>query len=67
VLTISFLSIGSPRPNTIQASIYDMDKDRTELNDVSAAMPDRVREMLVMYLDWAQRCNVFDAKELRKL
>ncbi len=46
--------------------LYDMVEDRTELNNLSTAIPQRVREMLNAYIDWAKRCNVIDVRELRK-
>jgi arylsulfatase A-like enzyme len=38
--------------------LYDLDADRTELHDVAAAHPDRVREMSTAYEAWAKRCGV---------
>ena len=38
--------------------LYDMDQDRTELQDLSARNPDRVREMSMLYQEWAARCGV---------
>ena len=35
--------------------LYDMQADRTELNDLSAVYPDRVREMETLYQEWAAR------------
>jgi len=34
--------------------LYDMDVDRTELSDLSAAMPEKVRELESLWLRWAQ-------------
>ena len=44
--------------------LYDLDKDRTELHDLSKDAPKRVREILGTYLEWAKRCNVLDYNEL---
>ncbi|MBB6730860.1 arylsulfatase [Cohnella zeiphila] len=38
--------------------LYDMDEDRTELNDLAGAFPERVREMAALYAAWAGRCGV---------
>jgi len=34
--------------------LYDMDVDRSELNDLSAAMPEKVRELETLWLRWAE-------------
>ena len=38
--------------------LYDLDADRTELNDLSVQQPERVRDMAVQYEAWATRCGV---------
>jgi arylsulfatase len=38
--------------------LYDMEADRTELNDLAAQQPERVRDMAAQYDAWAQRCGV---------
>jgi arylsulfatase A-like enzyme len=38
--------------------LYDMDADRTELHDLAAKDPERVREMAAQYDAWAKRCGV---------
>jgi arylsulfatase A-like enzyme len=38
--------------------LYDMDADRTELTDLAAQHPERVREMAAQYDEWAKRCGV---------
>ena len=35
--------------------LYDMDVDRTELNDLSQAQPERVKSMVAMWDRWAKR------------
>jgi arylsulfatase len=35
--------------------LYDIDKDRTELNDLAARYPDRVRDMTRQWEQWAKR------------
>ena len=47
--------------------LYDMVLDRTELNDVSAANPARVGEMLAAYEDWARRCGVIPREKILAL
>ena len=38
--------------------LYNMEEDRTELNDLSADHPDLVKELSCLYQDWADRCYV---------
>jgi arylsulfatase len=38
--------------------LYDISKDRTELNDVADSMPDKVREMSARWDAWAERAGV---------
>ncbi len=38
--------------------LYDMDVDRTELNDLSAKEPDRVKSMIAQWAAWAKRVGV---------
>jgi len=38
--------------------LYDLAHDRTELSDVAAAHPDKVRELAGLYEAWAKRCGV---------
>jgi arylsulfatase A-like enzyme len=47
--------------------LYDMERDRTELHDVSAQHPDRVRAMLAQYEAWAQRCGVIPRERIEQL
>ena len=35
--------------------LYDMEADRTEMNDLAAQHPDKVREMATLYKAWARR------------
>lgn len=44
--------------------LYDMDADRTELNDLAARHPDRVRDMAAMYDEWAARCGVIPREKI---
>lgn len=38
--------------------LYNMDEDRTELNDLADKEPQRVKELAKLYEEWAQRCGV---------
>ena len=44
--------------------LYDMDADRTELNDVAAREPERVQAMIAHYDAWAKRCGVLDREKV---
>jgi arylsulfatase A-like enzyme len=43
--------------------LYDLSKDRTELNDRAAAMPERVTAMEARWEAWAKRSNVYPAPD----
>ncbi|MCK5175452.1 MAG: hypothetical protein KAR47_18805 [Planctomycetes bacterium] len=43
--------------------LYDMQKDRTELNNLSKEFPERVKEMSSLYDAWSKRCFVNKAKK----
>jgi len=38
--------------------LYDMAEDRTEMNDLCGADPDRVGRMAAGYEEWAELCEV---------
>lgn len=38
--------------------LYDMEVDRTELNDLSLIYPERVKAMETQWDSWARRCAV---------
>jgi len=44
--------------------LYDVEADRTELNDIAAKHPDRVREMAAAYEAWARRCGVIPREKV---
>jgi arylsulfatase len=46
--------------------LYDMDKDRTEMNNLAAAQPDRVAAMDREWQQWADRAGVMDYDTARK-
>jgi len=45
--------------------LYAMEDDRTELDDLSARYPDKVRELESIYNIWAQRCGVLPWEKIR--
>jgi len=47
--------------------LYDIDQDRTELNDLAASQPDRVRELQAQYDAWAARCGVIPREKILRL
>ena len=47
--------------------LYDMDDDRTELNDIVAQHPDRKAKMLVQYETWANRCGVIPRAQILRV
>jgi arylsulfatase len=47
--------------------LYDMEKDRTEMHDLSVQMPDKITEMKKMWEEWAQRSMVEPWSKVRKL
>ena len=47
-----------------QWSLYDMETDRTELNDLSDERPDLVRDLAERYCKWAERVGVVDWSEV---
>jgi arylsulfatase A-like enzyme len=46
--------------------LYDLETDRTELNNVIDQNPKMANNLKVEYQNWARRCNVIPWKELRK-
>jgi arylsulfatase len=44
--------------------LYDLDADRTELNDLAAQYPDRVADMGAQYDAWAARCGVIAREKI---
>ena len=47
--------------------LYDMEADRTELNDVAARHPERVNDMVAQYEAWAKRCGVIPRERIDEL
>ncbi|NOX99995.1 MAG: arylsulfatase [Verrucomicrobia bacterium] len=46
--------------------LYDISKDRSELNNLAATMPDKVKRLANMWKAYAQRTNVVPWPEVRK-
>ena len=44
-----------------------MEADRTEMHDLAAQNPERVREMTAAYEAWAQRCGVIAREKILEL
>ena len=44
--------------------LYDMESDRTETRDLASVHPDRVKDMLFLYEDWARRCGVIPREKI---
>tara|TARA_R110002049_G_scaffold301166_1_gene493056 strand:- start:23044 stop:24705 length:1662 start_codon:yes stop_codon:yes gene_type:complete len=47
--------------------LYDLEKDRTETNNLITEMPDKANEMIVMYQEWATRIKVLPWEEVNRL
>lgn len=45
--------------------LYDMEKDRTELNDLSAMYPDKVKALNSLYENWAAASDVIPFQKLQ--
>ena len=46
---------------------YDMETDRTEMHDLAAQHPERVRDMNEQYQAWAKRCGVIPREKILEL
>ncbi len=44
--------------------LYDMEADRTEINDLTAEQPERVQAMTAAYEAWASRCGVIPRQKI---
>ena len=47
--------------------LYDMETDRTEMHDLAAQHPERVRDMNEQYQAWAKRCGVIPREKILEL
>ena len=39
--------------------LYDLKKDRTEMHDLAATQPEKLKELIAQWAAWAARCQVF--------
>ena len=53
--------------NQDQWELYDLAKDRTEMNSLVAEMPEKVNEMATLYDDWATKSNVVAWDTIRQI
>lgn len=44
--------------------LYDLEADRTELNNLAGQYPDKVKELKELYNNWAETCNVVPWAEM---
>ncbi len=44
--------------------LYDLEADRTELNDLTGKMPGKAAQLLSDYNAWAERCGVAPWEEI---
>ena len=47
--------------------LFDMEADRTEMSDLAAQNPERVRDMAARYEEWAKRCGVIPREKILEL
>ncbi len=43
--------------------LYDLDKDRSETNNISKLYPEKVKELEGLHDKWAKKCGVYDFEE----
>ena len=56
------------KPDNASAwELYDISKDRSELNDLSAKMPDKVRQLSKDYEQWARKVGVLPYDEVLRI
>lgn len=46
--------------------LYDLEADRTEMNNLGGKNPDKLQELVRLYERWAERCNVVPWSDLKK-
>ena len=54
-------------PRTGSWELYDLSQDRTELQNLAAEHPEKLRELVQAWRQWAQRCGVMNWPELQRL
>jgi len=58
--------LGPEGPNVIKWELYDIEADRSELNDLAQQQPDRVKELSDLFLKYCKRANVLPLKGGKK-
>ncbi len=53
-------------PRTGRWELYDLSQDRTELQDLAAEHPQKLRELVQAWRQWAERCGVMNWQELQR-
>ena len=46
--------------------LYDMEADRTEMNEISKEFPEQRQKMIKMYAAWAKHCHVLPGRPKRE-
>jgi arylsulfatase len=54
-------------PDAGKWELYDLSKDRTEMNDLSGEMPELRESLASQWLEWANRVNVFPKPASRRV
>ncbi|MEG3659930.1 arylsulfatase [Arenibacter palladensis] len=47
--------------------LYDLENDRTEMHNLIKQMPERAKEMIALYYDWADKMGVLPWNEVRQI
>lgn len=47
--------------------LYDMEKDRTETDNLIESLPEKAEEMIALYDDWASKSNVLPWEEVEQI
>jgi arylsulfatase A-like enzyme len=58
--------LGPEGPDVSKWELYDMEADRSELNNLAAAQPERVKQMSDMFTAYAKRTNVLPLGKRKK-
>ena len=58
--------LGPEGPQVDRWELYDIDADRSELNNLAQKHPERVRKMSQMYLEYARRTDVLPFRSKQK-
>jgi arylsulfatase len=52
--------------SSLQKALYDIEADRTELNNLASVYPEIATEMIEKYEKWASRVGVINWQERKK-